>query len=143
MCVTVQSQDRFDEVVKLNSPDGVLEVLSKRAHAEELPARPCGLFSNLGGQFVALFQQEGVLWLRVGVLAYRIEDDFTAEWHELPDLNSLTIKRRDASVVTIRYKPPVINPPLESDPTPFVEREQFDFGLFVHNVLNDPKLLPI
>jgi hypothetical protein len=105
MCATVQSQDRFDEVAELHSPDGVVEVMSKRARVGELPARPCGLFSNLGGQFVALFQQEGVLWLRVGVSAYRIEDDFTAEWHELPNLNSLTIKRRDASVVTIPSTP--------------------------------------
>ena len=58
---------------------------------------------------------------------------------ESPELNALTIKHRDAALVTIRYKPSVVGPSLESDPTPFVEREQFDFGLFIHNVLNDPK----
>lgn len=76
----LQSQDRFDEVAMLHSPDGVVEVTSKRIIAGKLPSRPCGLFSNLGGQFVALFQQEGVLWLRIGVSLYRIEDGFTADW---------------------------------------------------------------
>jgi len=42
------------------------------------------------------------------------------------------------TLLQLLYKRPDLNPPLELDPTPFVEEEQFDFGVFVQSIVNDP-----
>jgi hypothetical protein len=38
-------------------------------------------------------------------------------------------------LVNFRYHLPVNEVPLSIDPTPFIDEEDFDFLLFVHNVL--------
>jgi hypothetical protein len=44
----------------------------------------------------------------------------------------------DGRVVTeLTYDLPQLNPPLSLDPTAFVEEEDFDFGLFLHNISHD------
>ena len=53
------------------------------------------------------------------------------------DFNVLTLVRNGAVHFRWVYKPPIIEPPLDMDPTPFVEEEDFDFGVFVYNVIKD------
>jgi hypothetical protein len=42
-----------------------------------------------------------------------------------------------ALLFSFEYNAPKLDIPLENDPTPFVEEEDFDFLLFVNNVLKD------
>lgn len=51
--------------------------------------------------------------------------------------NTLSFHIGGQCVLELEYRKPVIDPPLEHDPTPFVEEEHFDFGLFVRNVVSD------
>jgi hypothetical protein len=44
----------------------------------------------------------------------------------------------EGELLSFRYPS---GPSLAGDPTPFVEPEHFDFGLFVANVANDPARL--
>ena len=45
-----------------------------------------------------------------------------------------------ADVIEFRYSPrPVPGPSLALDPTPFVELEHWDIGLFLANVANSPE----
>ena len=41
-------------------------------------------------------------------------------------------------ITELKYTKPKIIPPLEVDPTPFVEEEDYDYGLFLSNVVDDP-----
>ena len=52
--------------------------------------------------------------------------------------NCIIVLRNGVSLFTWAYRRPTVDPPMEYDPTPFVEHEDFDFCLFVHNVANDP-----
>jgi hypothetical protein len=79
------------------------------------------------------------------VLHFRLDDlDFLLDDATVIDLEqgpqSTLLVRRNRSVLhTWTYVAPVLDPPLHEDPTPFVEDEDFDFGLFVHNVTNSAR----
>ena len=54
------------------------------------------------------------------------------------NIYNISIVKDDDLIFTLTYNRPRIDPPLELDPTPFVEEEDFDFCLFLLNVLSDP-----
>jgi hypothetical protein len=40
-------------------------------------------------------------------------------------------------ILQLTYLPPVLDPPLSADLTPFVEEEDFDFGVLLSNLSQD------
>jgi hypothetical protein len=61
------------------------------------------------------------------------------KWKKDADQRLLRIAANIHEPLLVRYQV-VIDPPLDQDPTPFVEEEHFDFdfGLLVANVCSDP-----
>jgi hypothetical protein len=43
------------------------------------------------------------------------------------------------SIANVRYEAPRLEPPLEEDPTAFIEEDDFDFGLYLANMSKDQK----
>lgn len=132
----VVSCDRFVDVGDFDPVSGVLDVYPRARVA----GRPMvfGSFAWLSGQLCVFYRFEGVLWLQVGDRRWPLEDGFSVEWVSFGDeLSELVVrdKSSDEDLVRISYQP--TGQLYDDDVTPFVEREHFDFGLFVWNVLND------
>lgn len=138
MMMILQNQDKFDEVAEIPSVSGAVQIVSKSRNEHLQSLRTCGVYSALDGNFVALFQANGSLWIRVNDSVYKVENDVSARWNESPDANTLIVEKSQHPLFRLSYKPRVIDPPLALDRTPFVEREQFDLGLFIFNALNNP-----
>jgi len=83
-----------------------------------------------------LYREADVLHLRLDDTDFELTDDTRIELSR-GDVNVLTAVRGGTVLFSLKYQPPVIEPPLEIDPTPFVEEEHFDFGLFVYNIMRD------
>jgi hypothetical protein len=96
-----------------------------------------GWFSDIGGTFVALFRAAGQLSLAVGGDVIPFDDEVRIEHKKARTENELVISRGPMFRRSIRYSSPHPWPPLDRDLTPNVEEEQYDFGLFVHNVYHD------
>ena len=137
MAVLLQSQDRYDDLIELDTASGQITWHSVKNEPHLREGTIDGHFSKLDGKMAALLRENGVLHFRVNQLDVELSDDTEAVWERRPGLHTLTLTRDGKRILRLAYSPPVIDPPLEVDPTPFVEEEHFDFGLFVHNVLQD------
>jgi hypothetical protein len=108
-----------------------------------------GFYQDVGGALVVFYRDAGRLRLRAGDLEVSADESLSLRWRLVDatetDLNhrvaedgaaELTITAPDVAPVTLRYPsgPPEI--PLALDPTPYVEYDHWDFGLFIKNVLD-------
>ena len=134
--VLLQSTDKFDDLAELEPTTGRLTWYSKH-QTPALAFRPIrGHVARLDGHTLILYREATMLHLRIDDADFELTDDTYIELVR-GNLNVLTVIRRGVVLFSWTYKPPVIEPPLEMDPTPFVEEEHFDFGLFVYNVMRD------
>lgn len=86
---------------------------------------------------MALFTDHADLWLLVGEHRFVVTPETMSVLADADDTRTLRVSGRNGSVAEVSYRRPTPWPPPGDDPTPFVEEEQFDFGLFVHNVIGD------
>jgi hypothetical protein len=137
--VLLQSMDVFDNLAELSTSTGQVSWLSKHAHPE-LTSHPVhGSIAQLHGRTLCLYRQEGVLHFRVDHEDFELTKETSIKLERVRDrVNSISVLRSGTPLFTWAYQRPTIDPPLELDPTPFVDEEDFDFCLFVHNVMNDP-----
>lgn len=77
----------------------------------------------------------GVLYFRMEGQEFKLTEDVASTLVKENDLHVFQLLRNGNLLVNFKY--PSMRPqiPRELDPTPFVEDEDFDFFLFVHNVL--------
>lgn len=95
-----------------------------------------GSFDDIGGKRVLLFRVADVLCLQVD--SHRMPmDSLAIDVRSVKGLRVLSVRSHGKVILEMRYEPPHLDPPLALDPTPFVEEEDFDFGLFLANVSRD------
>ena len=93
-----------------------------------------GSFTLLGGAVVILTITLDGVTLRVGSRASPL-NDVGIEVSGDDTLRTLEIAWSASEVQRLQY---AVVDWIENDPTPFVEREHFDFGLFLRNLRTDP-----
>lgn len=101
------------------------------------PGTTAGWYVRSGRELAALFVVSGRLYFRHGKTAVEITEHSRAVLERRGRKGWLEISSGGEHVV-FEYRLPRLWPPLSEDPTPFVQEEDFDFGLFVHNVVKDP-----
>lgn len=127
----VQYHDRFDVVAEFDPPSGQLRVRPRPPGLS--PAGTEGWFSILGGSAVVFYRHTNHLWLRVGERVFDLDGGASVDW--CSEEGFAVLRAHDStSEVLIRYP---AGPNLDQDPTPFVEEEDWDLGLFVANVVLD------
>jgi hypothetical protein len=145
----VSSCDTYAEVGEFDPATGCLTTFDRdSAPNAGQPLR--GLYQSLGGTPTVLYRDAGQLWLRVGDLVLPADAALRLRWRLVDatetDLDrhvaedgaaELTITTPDSRPVVLRYPsgPPGI--PLALDPTPHVEYDHWDFGLFIKNILEN------
>lgn len=138
----LRSHQRFNEVAEFDPDEGKLSIRAKENTAEGVGRRISGSYARLSKNTLLLYKLNGELYLKVDAQQpLRITDDITAQIENHDGRKGLLILRDEGSLLlTVWYQPPVIDPPLEQDyVSSFVEEEDFDFGLFVHNVINSSR----
>lgn len=137
----LQSQEKFDEIAELDPNTGKVSFFSKQKNPRKYSnmSQMRGWYSQLNGHLLLLYTHDGKLFLRVDEDLFELNEDTKVSLERGSSQNVLTILRYDALTYRLEYKPPVIDPPLEEDfISTGVEEEDFDFCLFVHNVVNNP-----
>jgi hypothetical protein len=96
-----------------------------------------GRFEYLGSVIVAEYVFDGNIYIRVNEKTIKVS----------PKIGAYVIKRKKERILTITDDGcPVINVFYEiaeewdpiNDPTPFIDDEDFDFGLFIANIISNP-----
>ncbi len=135
----LQSKDEFDRVVEMQSPGGGRRELSKSGNPELEKGPTAGGYGAVDGHFLAMYVHNDRLYVQLDSQTIVVSSDVTAEQDRLEGRNMFRILRDGAPVMEFSYSPPSIDPPLDTDPTPFIEYEDYDFPFFVYRVLTDPK----
>jgi hypothetical protein len=131
----LQSKDEFDEVMELDSITGRRQILSRKRNPEITSIRPSGGYSIVNGVLVCLYRVDSALYFRLGEEEFRITDDAASTFVREDGYRVFQLVENGNLLVNFRYHLPVNEVPLSIDPTPFIDEEDFDFLLFVHNVL--------
>ena len=131
------SNDKFDELAEFDPRTAAIQFWSRKQRPE-LAASIIGTFSRVNGKMVALYRIEGTLHLWIGDQDLELADDVSSELHDEGKDREFRLRRGSDTLVTVTYRHPEPEIPLNIDPTPGVEEEHFDFLLYVHNVLTNP-----
>jgi len=132
----LQCFDRFDDICELDLASGRFLRHSKREHPSFTSQLLQGSVSRLGEHLVSLYRHDDELYLRVDATDYELTDNTSVELHRGQN-NVLTIRRQGTPILSIAYARSQLDPPIDTALTPFVEEEDFDFGLFVYTVVKD------
>jgi hypothetical protein len=135
--VLLQSQDVFDELAEVNTETWQVSFLSKRQDPSLARKPVSGRYSIVDGEMCALYRLDNKLCLRVGEQTFEITDAVEARLNRQPDIHIFQLLSNGNLLLEFTYSAPTLDVPLTDDPTPFVEEEDFDFPLFVNNVLHD------
>lgn len=136
----VQSNDKFNRVGDFDPRSAKLVEFDREQASPELLASPlAGHFTMLAGKQVVFFRFEDRLRLSIEGEVWDLTDGLEFEWESAGESSLLRLRNGDLVACEVKYEPgPKTGPPLKDDPTPFVEMEDWDFGLFIHNVLGNP-----
>lgn len=132
----LQSLDRYLDLGIIDE-DGRIRY-AHRGDAE-MAGEPltAGVCSSVDGVFVARYDCDSSVYARFGETIICLTDDVAAGIRPNGTQNRFSLTRGGETLFEVDYTPPVMDPPLSIDPTPFVEEEDFDIHLHIRNVVND------
>lgn len=119
----------------INVQSGILEHVSS-SHFEDTEVIVSGMFADIGEHKLALFRHDKML-LKVDDSIIELDEGTSALIEKKKQSHSLLIRTGEQMILELDYHPMVLDPPLDIDPTPFVEEEDFCFALFLYNIIND------
>lgn len=99
----------------------------------------CGVFGELAGALVSLYRAKGVIYLQIDGDAYLLDENVSVSYQKSASTCSLAVKSLlpDGKGCRVDYPAPEVIGAVGEDPTPFVDEEDFDFGLMIFNVASD------
>jgi hypothetical protein len=136
LMIRVRNHDRFDDIAEFDITTGCWRVLSRSAADEnDVISYFDGFYAVLSGTYCALFRLNGELFVRIGDTQRTLTEDVAIKVGGPPEERCLTLMASDVELAKLVY---AVEPwQIEGDPTPFIEEEDFDFGLFLSNIASN------
>ena len=130
----IQSYDRWVVMAEYDPGSGAVKEFTRPPKG----AFVCtGHYASLSGILAVLYRSNGALWLRIGAGVRNLDQTaVSVRFHSEAEFSFLELIDGQDVVVGVRYRNK-LDELRSDDPTPFVEPEHFDFGLFVKNVVED------
>lgn len=133
----LQSQDRYDDFAVFDPESGAFVVYQKSAFPLMVTRPIGGHYAQVDEGTIMLFRLQDQLHLRIEELDFVLGESMIVRIDKGDSHNILRLLEGSNTIFTWKYQRPRIFPPLEDDLTPFVEEEDFDFGLYIQNVTQD------
>jgi hypothetical protein len=133
----LQSHDRYNDIAIFDPESGAFAIYQKSASPLNVTRPIEGHFVEIHGDTVMFYRVQDQLHLRINELDFPLSESMFVHIQTGDTYNTLIILRDNNEIFAWKYHRPRITPPLELDPTPFVDEEDFDFGLYIQNVTID------
>ena len=131
--ILLRNNEQFNDIIVYDVDDRSWQRLDSERQKKVAPADISGFFTILSSEFCAIFRSGQEIVVCVGnvqlPLSHRVKINVTGN----PEKRRLTISSDANVMVSHEYSLDVSNR-FENDPTPFVDDEDFDFGLFMANI---------
>jgi hypothetical protein len=128
----VESHDHFTQVGLFDADSGTLEIRA-RGESPELEGVLEGSFASLAGEVVVFYRKAANLYIGCGSNRWRA-DKSTTHWESDKGNSRFAIVQDGREVFSLTCR---IDSPEPGDLTAFSEPEDWDFGRFIYNVVND------
>jgi hypothetical protein len=132
----LRSNHSFDTLLELDPSTEDTRVVRASELSDTAPKKINGFFDYLGATLVGLYAHNGRLMIRIANDVISLDSKISVTVSGEATCRVLTVSRDTGAPLSVTYS-------LRSqstcgaNPTPFVEQEYFDFGLFVANVVSD------
>lgn len=135
----VESHDEFGLVGDFDSATGKLVLISRDSAGALLEQPLRGHFAELGEQVAILYRHDnGRIKFRLGDFQIEPGESESVQWNPMGSMAEIKLVSAGQILASAKYqRGPDSYPGIEDDPTPFAEAEDWDFGLFVRNILSD------
>ena len=133
----LRSREEYDCLATFEPSVGTLKKYSLRALGDKAPSITDGCFSEVEEGILILYRSVGNIFFQIYNKIFLINDKIEIEVFGPREKRKLQVVRDGKVIYETTYTPPGPGM-IEGDPTPFVEEEHFDFGLFVSNISKNP-----
>ncbi len=133
----LQSQMRFDEIAEFDADQMTLNKSSKSNLGNAAPSKYGGFFYEFHGGFLVLYHDVKKIYFVVDNRTYVLDDHTIVEVTGNENNRKLEVLC-DGKVLYVTHYIPNYGDKIDDDPTPFIDDEDFDFGLFVSNISKNP-----
>ena len=134
----LQDKDTYDRLAGIHPDSGEISWYSREKLGDLVPTGVVGTCVELEGKFVALYESGDRLIFRLDTTIIPLDEE-GLKFDVTGPLSRrvLSIRRKHNDNIEFVYSVDESNI-IPGDTTPFVEEEDFDFGLFVTNVSQRP-----
>lgn len=136
--IWLQSNERYDAIAEYDHSAGSFTQISRRLMGSKAPLSTDGIYSNLSSAFVAIYQLDKQLFLRIDDNCIPMTNDVVVSVGGDIDNRWLVVLKAGIEVFHVDYGLDS-SKKIPGDPTAFIEKEDFDFGLFLSNVSKSQK----
>lgn len=137
--IYLQSKEEFDKIAKLNVETGEATYESKSNLTGDEKLLFSGTFAEVDSETVFFFRYDDKLLLKIKGESFLLHDNTTTNWEIRKD-NAIhavfSIMEREKVIYEKKYRPFTSDMVIKNDLTAFVDEEDYDFFVFINNVLN-------
>ncbi len=136
--IWLRCYEKYDCVAEFELNSSSLKKHSQEALGKNFGLSIDGWFSQMEQGIFIFYKYENNIVFRAYDKEFVLDDKTTIHVSGPRELRKLQIIRDNIVIHETFYSPPGEGM-IKGDPTPFVEEEHFDIGLFVSNISKDPK----
>jgi hypothetical protein len=138
--ILLQSYETFRDFARVDEGTGLVLWLGSldSVAAKEQFRNSNGVYIKIDDAFVAFYRVGPGLFFRINKQVLLLDEGVTCDVRQEGQKKTLTFFKSNEIVLSWTYDDPLPGRWFENDPTPMVEKEDFDLGLLVRNVVSDP-----
>lgn len=137
--IYLQSKEEFNRFAKLNMETGEAQYEDKSGLEDSERIYFSGTFSEVDNGAVFFYRYDSQLFLKLKEKTFPITDNTASSWEirkSDPIVAIFSISESGKLIYEKKYRPFASGNVIEGDMTAFVDEEDYDYLVFVNNVLN-------
>jgi|688.fasta_scaffold231290_2 hypothetical protein len=138
MMFLLRNSEIYQDIVAFDLTDGTWQRVDLEMQNKLGPRGLSGFFALLSSNFCAIFRSGQEIMMCVGGVRISLSKDVKISVSGNRDQRRLVVSKKGEMVVAQVYSLDNWGK-IKGDPTPFVEEEDFDFGLLIANIAGSPE----
>jgi len=147
--IYLQYYNKYGCRVSLDITTGKVGFYLKKDNPDIFKELLYGFFCEVDGMKIFFYRRNNILFLKVNDKEIMIHDNVRSKWTLKGHVKSndfyakfILLERKiplfkGKEIYALKYKPFTNRKIIPGDETPFITEEDYDFIIFIHNVLND------
>jgi hypothetical protein len=137
MVFFLRNYEIYQDIVAFDLTDGTWQRVDSEMQNKLGPRDLSGFFALLSSNFCAIFRSGQEIMMCVGGVRIALSKDVKISVSGNRGQRRLVVSKKGEMVVAQAYS--LDNWKIKGDLTPFVEEEDFDFGLLIANIAGSPE----